>query len=230
MTSHQWGRVDDDGTVYVKTAEGERSVGQYPEGSPEEALAFFTERYAALAFEVELLEKRVRSGVLSPEEATESIKTVHTQVAEANAVGDLAVLRARLDSLGPVIATQREARKAEKEVRAAESKAQKEVIVAEAEKIAEGSDWRNGANRLRELLDEWKALPRIDRSSDDALWRRFSTARTSYTRRRKAHFSEQHEKRDAAQSDQGATRDRGRGTRRLHRLGRHGRGLPRPDA
>ena len=48
MTSHQWGRVDDDGTVYVRTAKGERSVGQYPEGSPEEALAFFTERYAAL--------------------------------------------------------------------------------------------------------------------------------------------------------------------------------------
>ncbi len=62
MTSHQWGRVDDDGTVYVTTADGERSVGQYPEGSPEEALKFFTERYAALAFEVELLEKRVTSG------------------------------------------------------------------------------------------------------------------------------------------------------------------------
>ncbi|WP_372727065.1 DUF349 domain-containing protein [Nocardioides sp.] len=199
MTSHQWGRVDDDGTVYVKTADGERSVGQYPEGTPEEALSFFTERYAALAFEVELLEKRVRSGVLSPEEATESVKTVHAQVDGANAVGDLAHLGARLDSLGPVIATQREARKVEKEQRTAESRVQKEAIVAEAEKIAEGNDWRNGANRLRELLDEWKALPRIDRSSDDALWRRFSSARTSYTRRRKAHFSEQHEKREAAQ-------------------------------
>ena len=37
MTSHRWGRVDEDGTVFVKTADGERSVGQYPEGSPEEA-------------------------------------------------------------------------------------------------------------------------------------------------------------------------------------------------
>ena len=47
MTSHDWGRVDDDGTVYVKTADGERPVGQYPEGTPEEALKFFTERYDA---------------------------------------------------------------------------------------------------------------------------------------------------------------------------------------
>jgi hypothetical protein len=200
VTSHQWGRVDDDGTVYVKTGEGERSVGQYPEGSPEEALKFFTERFAALAFEVELLEKRVASGVMSPEEAATSVRTVREQVASANAVGDLAALTARLDALEPVLEQQREARKVERAQRAAEARAGKEKIVAEAEVLAEGSDWRNGANRMRELLDEWKALPRIDRSSDDALWRRFSTARTAYTRRRKTHFSEQHEKRDAARS------------------------------
>ncbi|GGO75582.1 DUF349 domain-containing protein [Nocardioides deserti] len=200
MTSHEWGRVDDDGTVYVRTADGERPVGQYPEGTPEEALAFFTERYAALSFEVELLEQRVRSGVLSPEEAAESVKTVRAQLTEARAVGDLAALGARLDALGPVIATQREARKAEKAARSAEAKAAKEKLVGEAEKLAQGSDWRHGANRLRELLDEWKALPRIDRASDDSLWRRFSSARTAYTRRRKAHFAEQNEKRDAARA------------------------------
>ena len=110
MTSHEWGRVDDDGTVYVRTAEGERSVGQYPEGSPEEALAFFTERYAALAFEVELLEKRIRSGVMSPEESVESVRTVSAQVADAHAVGDLASLTARLDALAPVIEQQRKTR------------------------------------------------------------------------------------------------------------------------
>ncbi len=76
MTSHPWGRVAEDGTVFVRTSDGERSVGQYPEGSPDEALRFFTERYDALAFEVGLLEQRIRSGVLSPDEAVESVKTV----------------------------------------------------------------------------------------------------------------------------------------------------------
>jgi hypothetical protein len=198
VTSHEWGRVDDDGTVYVRTADGERSVGQYPVGTPEEALHFFTERYAALAFEVELLEQRVRSGKLSPEEAVESVRTVSAQVTGANAVGDLASLGGRLDALGPVIASQREARKAEKAQRAVEAKQAKEKIVAEAETLAQGNDWRAGANRLRSLLDEWKALPRIDRASDDELWKRFSTARTTYTRRRKSHFAEQSEKREGA--------------------------------
>jgi len=198
VTSHQWGRVGDDGTVYVRTAEGERSVGQYPEGTPEEALKFFTERYDALAFEVDLLVQRIQSGVMSPEEAASSVRTVREQVVEANAVGDLVSLAGRLDALGPVLESQREARRVERAERVAESRDSKERIVTEAEKLAEGSDWRNGANRMRDLLDEWKALPRIDRASDDSLWRRFSTARTAYTRRRKAHFAEQHEKRDAA--------------------------------
>ncbi|MGH3351354.1 MAG: DUF349 domain-containing protein [Nocardioides sp.] len=198
MTSEQWGRVEEDGTVYVKTADGERSVGQYPEGTPEEALAFFTNRFDQLAFEVEQLERRVHGGKTSPDEATVAVKTVVEKVSGANAVGDLASLVARLDALAPVIATQREARKAERAAKAAEAKVAKEALVEEAEKLAQSNDWRNGANRLRELLDQWKALPRIDRGSDDALWRRFSTARTAYTRRRKAHFAELNARREDA--------------------------------
>ncbi|WP_114423166.1 DUF349 domain-containing protein [Nocardioides houyundeii] len=196
----EWGRVAEDGTVYVKTTAGERAVGQYPAGTPEEALAFFTERFAALEFEVGLLAQRIAAGKVSPEEAAAAVKTVRQQVSEANAVGDLDGLAGKLDALGPVIAIQREARKAERAQRVSESKDRKEKIVAEAERLAEGNDWRNGANRLRDLLEEWKALPRLEKGADDVLWRRFSTARTTYTRHRKSHFAEQHEKRDAAKT------------------------------
>jgi hypothetical protein len=198
VTTSEWGRVAEDRTVYVRTTDGERPVGQYPEGTPAEALAFFTKRYDELAGSVHLLEQRVQGALVPPEEATEAVKAMRAQVVEANAVGDLTALVGRLDALGPVISVQRQARKAERDEKIAAAKTDKERIVADAEKIAEGNDWRNGANRLRQLLDEWKALPRIDRSSDDQLWRRFSTARTAYTRRRKSHFAEQNEKRDAA--------------------------------
>jgi polyhydroxyalkanoate synthesis regulator phasin len=200
VTASEWGRVAEDGTVYVRTQDGERSVGSYPEGTAEEALGFFTERYAALAFEVELLEKRVNTGKLSPDEAAASVRTVREQVVDAHAVGDLDSLAGRLDALGPVIAVQREARKAERAERVAAAKAAKERIVAEAEQIAQGTDWRAGANRLRDLLEEWKGLPRLDRPSDDTLWRRFSSARTTYTRRRKAHFAELSERREGARA------------------------------
>ena len=54
-----WGRVADDGTVYVRTAEGERVVGSWQAGSPDEALAFFRRKYDALETEVTLLEQRI---------------------------------------------------------------------------------------------------------------------------------------------------------------------------
>jgi hypothetical protein len=193
-----WGRVAEDGTVFVRTADGERSVGSYEAGTPAEALEFFTKRFDELEGKVHLLEQRVASGRLAPEEATSSIKALREQVVDAHAVGDLVSLAARLDALAPVIAVQRSARKEERAQKTAESKAEKEKLVAEAEKLAEGTDWRNGANRLRDLLATWKELPRLDRATDDALWRRFSTARTTYTRHRKAHFAEEHERRDGA--------------------------------
>jgi polyhydroxyalkanoate synthesis regulator phasin len=193
-----WGRVSEDGSVYVRTAEGERKVGQWPDGDPAEALAFFKKRYDDLAFEVELLEQRVKSGTLAPDEATAAVKQVHASIHDAQAVGDLAGLDARLDALTGTINERREQRKAERARKVEEARHQKETIASEAERLSGGADWRNGANRMRELLEQWKSLPRLDRGADDALWRRFSTARTTYTRRRKAHFAELNEKRDSA--------------------------------
>jgi hypothetical protein len=171
-----------------------------PDATPEEALAFFTRRYADLVFEVELLERRVRAGALSPDEATGSVRKVHESVQGAQAVGDLAGLDARLESLNAIIDEQRAARRAERARRQEDARAEKERIVIAAERLAEGNDWRNGANRMRELLDQWKALTRLDKAADDALWRRFSSARTTYTRRRKAHFAELNEQREAARA------------------------------
>jgi hypothetical protein len=186
-----FGRVDADGTVYVRTAAGERSVGQVPDTDPAEALQFFVRRFTALELEVSLLERRIASGALSPDDATTSIKTVRTAVTDANAVGDLEGLLARLTALEPMLAEQRAARQGE-------ARGAKERCVAEAEKLAGGNDWRGGVNRFRTLLEEWKQLPRLDRSSDGELWHRFSSARTTYTRRRKAHFATQAEQRDSA--------------------------------
>lgn len=193
-----FGRVDADGTVYVRIGSEEHVVGQYPEGTPEEALAFYTKRYEGLAFEVQLLEQRVRSEAMTPDEATTSIARIAEQLVEPHAVGDITALVARLNSLKPVIGLQREKRRAERSQKVEESRSRKNGIVTEAEKIAAGTDWRNGANRLRDLLAEWKELPRLEKSADDELWHRFSGARTAYTRARKAHFAVLSEQRDGA--------------------------------
>lgn len=190
----------EDGTVYVRVGDTEHSVGQYPEGTAEEAMAFFTRRYEQVAFEVQLLEQRTRSAKLGPDEATTAIEQLEEQLRTPNFVGDVVSLVARLDALRPLIATQRERRREERARRLEQARGRKEELVATAEGIAARQDWRNGANRLRELLDEWKALPRLERSADDALWHRFSAARTTYTKARKAHFAEMDQKRAGAQA------------------------------
>ncbi|PIF01919.1 MAG: DNA repair protein [Propionibacterium sp.] len=193
-----FGRVEADGTVYVRTADGERSVGQVPDVTPEEALAFFTRRFENLQVEVQTLASRVEARTVSPDDARKALSHLREAVASANAVGDLDSLSATLDGLVPQIdqiaAERKEARKRANE----QALAAKQTMVEEAERIAAGDDWRGGVDRFRKLLEEWKKLPRIDRSTDDALWHRFSSARTTYTRRRKAQFAEQAEIREAS--------------------------------
>jgi hypothetical protein len=56
VSSDPWGRVDETGTVYVRTADGEQVVGSWQAGSPDEALAYFERKYEGLVVEIGLLE------------------------------------------------------------------------------------------------------------------------------------------------------------------------------
>ncbi len=99
MSSDPWGRVDETGTVYVRTAEGEKVVGSWQAGTPEEALAYFERKYEGLVVEIGLLERRVRTTDLSAKDAQTAIDHLRAQVEEHHAVGDLDALRVRLDKL-----------------------------------------------------------------------------------------------------------------------------------
>ncbi|WP_415948580.1 DUF349 domain-containing protein [Streptomyces sp. KLOTTS4A1] len=190
MSSDPWGRVDEAGTVYVRTADGsERVVGSWQAGSPDEALAYFKRKYDGLVVEIGLLERRVKTTDLSAKDATTAIEHLREQITDAHAVGDLDALAKRLDKLVESVESRREERKAQKAKQADEAKHAKEALVAEAEELAQSEQWRNAGERLRALVDTWKGLPRLDRKSDDELWHRFSHARSAFSKRRKAHFA-----------------------------------------
>ncbi|MDX3533287.1 DUF349 domain-containing protein [Streptomyces sp. MB09-01] len=189
MSSDPWGRVDETGTVYVRTSEGEQVVGSWQAGTPEEALAYFERKYEGLVVEIGLLEKRVRTTDLSAKDAQTAIDHLRTQVDEHHAVGDLDALRVRLDKLVETVESRREERKAQKAKQTDEARAAKDALVVEAEQLAQSDQWRSAGERLRALVDIWKGLPRLDRKSDDELWHRFSHARSAFSKRRKAHFA-----------------------------------------
>jgi Domain of Unknown Function (DUF349) len=199
--SDAWGRVADDGTVYVRTSAGERVVGSWQAGSPDEALAFFQRKFAALETEVSLLEQRIATTDLSPAHAQATINRLLAAVADAHAVGDLDGLRARLEAMTGLVDTRREEHKAAREHARTQAHEVKERIVAEAERIAaEATHWKISGERMRQLLEEWKAAPRGDRTTETALWKRLSAARNAFTKRRKAYFAGLEEERDLARS------------------------------
>jgi hypothetical protein len=193
----QFGRVGEDGTVYVRTPQGEKAVGSYPGKSAEEALAYFVRKFEALASEVALTAARIKSGAMVPQDAYEAVKKLRQQVAELNGVGDLVALAASVEQIEPLIEGHREAyeaKKAQESAAKAERRAQilveKEKIVSEAESLALSESWKSTGDRLKVLLDEWKAAPRLDKKVDGEFWKRFSASRNKFDKRRRAHFAQ----------------------------------------
>lgn len=193
-----WGRVDDQGNVYLRTKDGEKIIAQWLGGDPAEALSLYRRKYDGLVVEVELLEKRIATGAASPDDAMKAVAKARESIESTHAIGDIDALYMRLEALGPLIAKSREARKEQKAERIATSRAAKERIATAAERIATGNDWKSGVDKLRSMLEEWKKLPHLDKKSDDELWHRFSAARTAYTKRRRAHFAELSRKRETS--------------------------------
>jgi hypothetical protein len=193
-----WGRVDADGTVYVRTADGERVIGSWAAGSPEEALAFFRRKFASLETEVALIEQRIAATEIAPAQAQATVQRLLRAVADASALGDLDGLRARLEALTTAVDQRREEVKAAREHARVEAREIKERIVDEAEHIAaEATHWKASGERMAELLEEWKAAPHADRAVEAVLWKRLSAARNAFTKRRKAYFASLEAERDA---------------------------------
>jgi hypothetical protein len=186
-----WGRIDDDGTVYVRTGDGERAIGSWQAGDREAGLAFYQRRFEDLATEVQLLEKRLESGAGDPAHTRAHAAEMKQQLATAAAIGDLASLEARLDALLAAAEQKAGAAAAAREQARADAIAAKEALVAEAEKIAESStSWKAAGDRLRAIVDEWRQIKGVDRKTDDALWKRFAAARDAFGRRRGQHFAQ----------------------------------------
>jgi len=191
-----WGRVDENRTVYVREGDAEREVGQFPDGTPEEALAYFERKYADLAGQVTLLEARIARGVAGSE-AGEAVEHLQQQLVEPAAVGDLAALRARVEKLSGKAGELSEKQKAEREAARAESLAKREAIIAEAEQLAAQPEasirWKDTGEAFERLFAEWQDAQRhgasVPKAQADALWKRFRSARQTFDTARRGHFA-----------------------------------------
>ncbi|NLU81427.1 DUF349 domain-containing protein [Rhodococcus sp. HNM0569] len=197
----KFGRVDDDGTAWVITAEGERKIGSWQAGDAAEGLAHFGRRFDDLATEVALLEARVIAGSGDAKKTKAAAEALVESLPTAAVIGDIDALAERLAVVVKESDNAAESARRQRERTRHESVARKEALAAEAEQIgAESTQWKAAGDRLREILDEWKTIRGVDRKLDDALWRRYSKAREAFNRRRGAHFAELDRERAAAKA------------------------------
>ncbi|HET6279564.1 MAG TPA: DUF349 domain-containing protein [Polyangia bacterium] len=188
---HQFGRVDDDGTVWLISSAGERIVGSWQAGDREAAFTHFGRRFDDLSTEVTLMEERLAAGTGDARKIKANASALAETLPTASVLGDIDALAGRLSTLvehaGATVAADRSRRDAH---RAAQT-ARKEALAAEAEEVAANSThWKVAGDRMREILDEWKTITGLDRKVDDALWKRYSAAREAFNRRRGSHFAE----------------------------------------
>jgi hypothetical protein len=192
-----WGRVDETGTVFVRDASGERAVGQYPDGSPEEALAYFERKFADLAGQVTLLEQRAKRGAPAADIA-KAVKSLSANIESANAVGNLAALHTRLEALGGTVSELTEKQTEEQKALVAAALVERTAIVEEVEKLAAQdpakAQWKQVSTTLDELFQKWQTHqqdgPRLPKNESNELWKRFRAARAIIDGHRKAFFAE----------------------------------------
>lgn len=196
-TANPWGRVDETNTVYVREGDSERVVGQYPDGTPEEALAYFVRKFDDLEGQIHLLEQRINTGSAGMDIAS-SVASLTEQLVEPSAVGDLKSLRDRVSVLQTRAEEYAQKQRDERAALKAQALAEREAIVVEAEKIVSQPEqqirWKESSRAMEELFAKWQTAqrqgPQIAKSDADALWKRFRNARTSFDAARRRYFSQ----------------------------------------
>ncbi|MDD7962568.1 DUF349 domain-containing protein [Microbacterium thalli] len=192
-----WGRVDDDGTVSVREGDQWRVVGQYPDGTPDEALAYYQRKFSDLAGEVTLVEVRHRRGGASASDLRSTVGTLRSRIAGAAAVGNLAALEARLAALETELnaASESEAAEAKQALEAAiaERAALVDAIEAIAARDPKSIQWKQTSAEVTDLFDRWQRHqadgPRLPRSTGQQLWKRFRDARSIIDKHRREFYA-----------------------------------------
>lgn len=195
-SANKFGRVDADNNVYVLDGETERRVGQYPDATPEVALAYYERKFADLEAQVRILEQRVANKV-DTHGLKKTIAKLIADLVEPSAVGDISELRRRANNLIPKVDALIAEKSSVTKEAIAESLQKREAIAAEAEKLANQDaskvQWKSSSAKMTELFAQWQELqkqgPKVPKAESDAIWRRFSVARTSFEAGKRQFFA-----------------------------------------
>lgn len=193
----QFAEVSESGVVTLLDGDEKVEVGQVPEASQEDALAYYVRKYDDVMTQLQLLTQRLETDA-SNRELEKTHDQIDETIAKRQMVGDMTKLREASQQLREELAQRQARQQAQREEAQAEQHAAREAIVKHAEQVASQdpakTQWKQSTAKMRELFDQWqttqKAGPRLSRTIEDALWGRFRTARNTFEKNRRAFFSQ----------------------------------------
>ena len=206
-TTTPWGRVDEHGVVFVRDRDEERQVGEFPDATPEEALAYYQRKYTDLASQVSLLEQRSRHGA-PPADVARTVTRLAATLESPSAVGDLQSLRDRVAALTGTVEDLSAQRSEEHRAQVETARVERVAIVEEMEALAARDpatvQWKATGQAVDALFARWqeaqKSGARLPKGEANDLWKRFRDARSKIDGQRRAYFAE-------LDSTQGAARE-----------------------
>jgi len=191
-----FGRVDESGNVFVIDGGVERLIGSQPEMTIEQSVALYTKRFQDLADQVRILEQRVKAKA-DPKSISKSADKLLIDLTSPAALGDFAALRIRVTTVKSSLTEALAEASAKQAEEVASALAAREVIAAEAEKIAaldpQKVNYKSSGAKMTELFTSWQDLQKnsikLPKAKADEIWHRFSKARNTFDSHKRSYFA-----------------------------------------
>lgn len=207
-----FGAIEEDGTVSVQDGTQKRSLGPASSEDREQALTPFAHAYLDLVAFLDVTGQRLAAPRLSQADLNRLLENLRKNMKEPQVIGDIPALRARAselrESAKEKIHVLEEDRLQAREAATVERTAFVESIEQLVETEPERMSWKSAGETVRGMVDTWKSMqkqgPSLERSTEDALWKRLSAARSAFDRKRRqffSHLDEQHAEAEKVRED-----------------------------
>jgi hypothetical protein len=201
-----FGAIGDDGEIFVQDGTQRRQVGQVdPDGpqDPHEVMTPLAHAYLDLVGFLDVTEQRLAAPRLTQADLNRLLEKLRKNLKEPQVIGDVPALRHRAADLRERAKEKIQTLESERHAAREEATAKRTAFVESIEELVatdpERMSWKQAGQTIRQMVPDWKAMqkegPSLERSTEDALWKRLSAARSTFDRERRhffAHLDEQH--------------------------------------
>jgi len=193
-----FGAVSEDGTVTVQDGTQVRTIGTTGESDHDAALEPFAKAYLDLVAFLDLTATTLNAPEHTQNELNRLLENLRKNMKEPQVVGDIPALRARASELREQAKEKIRALEAKRAEGREEATRRRTEFVESIEALVatdpEQISWKNAGETMRQMVPSWKQMQSedigLDRPTEEALWKRLSTARSSFDRMRKQFFSQ----------------------------------------